>query len=139
MIGVEFRKDRAKSILDALQTGQPIAPKDSRGWHHHEMVQTAGALFFALLTHGPMQYMGNGMPNLHSEQQETVEMDLFADLHCAIEFIAQLSQMVCDEEYDGNFDPQLNFAIRQNPDDEKRALLQFVKGHRSKTNGDEWA
>ena len=56
MYPATFRKERATYFLDYLLNGRPMLHDfEQPGWTVDEMLQLAGACFFAVAVHGPAQ------------------------------------------------------------------------------------
>jgi hypothetical protein len=99
MIGISFDKARAEYLLDSLANGKTIAPASAAGWSQFDMLQLAGACFFAALSQGP------------PAAQQTDEATFRGDMHAAIEFYAYLTSTVRDQHYDEAFEPHLEATL----------------------------
>lgn len=107
MYPITFRKDRAAYLLDRLLHGQPIEP-DQSGWTVDDMMQLAGACFFAVAAQGPAA----DVQQVHPEYQEAEFETMMNDLHAVLEFVAQRTQMVYDGDYDEAHEPVVRCGIR---------------------------
>jgi hypothetical protein len=114
-IGIEFDKEKAQRRLDAIARGQPLQPGPT-GWTVHEMLEAAGALFFAALSHGPALRNGVDRPDAPKEHLEMDENLLFRDLHAALEFYGQLTMFVQDDRYDEQFEPRMRAVVAADGD-----------------------
>jgi len=108
MYPITFTKERAGYFIDCLVNGQAIEHDPGQtGWTVDEMLQLAGACFLAAAVHGPQPQPTadqlKDWKNKHAEHQEAEIESLMHDLHAALDFIAQLTQMAYDGEYDGTY------------------------------------
>ena len=56
MFPITFKKDRSLYFLNCLQNGRPMLhDPEPPGWTVDEMLQLAGACFFAVAAHGPIR------------------------------------------------------------------------------------
>ena len=117
MYPITFRKDRATYFLDCLLNGQPVLhDPDQRGWTVDEMMQLAGACLFAVAAYGPIRETTavqlQDWEHEHPERQEAEIETMMHDLHAAMEFIAQLTQMAYDGDYDREYEPIVRCGIQ---------------------------
>lgn len=104
---VNFNKARAEEILHCLNTGDPIAPS-GEGWTGNDMLALAGACFYAAMSQGPASFWLRDIPeNLHSEHTEAEVSQFMNDLRAAVEFYAELTRLVHDNEFDHKCDPDV--------------------------------
>jgi hypothetical protein len=107
MFFVDFKKERALEILSAIKRGAAIPAPPSGDWNRHEMLQVAGAMYFAAWSHGPVNSDLARIGKLPTERSEAPEDTVAQDVHDAIEFCGQLTLMIEDGEYDRQFEPRL--------------------------------
>ena len=114
MFPVNFKKTKALHFLDCLANGGEIGEVRTAD----DMVQLAGACFFALQSHGPMikqavaEMKGEEYePPETTEYREAEDETILADLHGAIEFVGHLSMLVQDGEYDEKCEPVLRCVL----------------------------
>ena len=143
MFPLNFKKNRAEYYLNCLNAlgGESIAPEDAKGWTVNDMIGLAGACFFCLSSHGPllkramaeMQGKTLSPEELHPEHKEAIDEMIFNDIHAAIEFIGNLTMLVCDEEYDEEFEEFVQCGVTQEGETSKqvtaiRGFKEFPKG-----------
>ncbi len=112
MIGVHFKKEFATAALGAIQSGKPI-PVPADGWSGRNMLALAGILYAGVFSQGPhhhqiAEYKSQGQ---HPEHVEAVEETFHQDIHSAIDFLANLTFGVIDNEFDAHFDSEVQAAI----------------------------
>jgi len=121
MFPVNFKKERAEYFLSCLNTGELMEhDPEQPGWTVNEMLQLAGACFFAMLSHGPLLKVAMAEmrgtkyepPDDH-EHREALDEGLFNDVHAAVEFAAHMTQMVCDDEFDEAYEPFVRCGATQ--------------------------
>jgi hypothetical protein len=110
MYPIVFHKARAQELLTILGEGRDI-PAPSGGWNCDQMLQVAGALLFAAMSHGPASTDQNRSANLSNSNGDTATQSLADDLHMAIDFYSDLTMMVCGETYDERFEPELTALV----------------------------
>src|SRR5262249_44464647 len=103
---ISFDKTTAAGFLAALQSGQPLTPRDGR-WYIHNMMAAAGACYFAPMSHGPLSLkeMPGAWEKFPAEHREAREQTLFDDLSDAIAFYGHLTMLVKDGKFDDHFEP----------------------------------
>ena len=106
MIGINFDKATAEHFVSCLADGGPIA--HSGPWTADDMLTLAGACFFGVMSQGPFlqkvaQMMGKEVPEQHPEHAEASEEQFLADIHGAVEFLAELTMRVRDGEFDERY------------------------------------
>ncbi len=108
MYPITFKKERAAHFLDSLLTGRPMLhDPEQPGWTIDEMLQLAGACFFVVAAHGPIRRTPTQLQDWQSKHPEHKEAEietLMHDLHGAMEFIAELTQLVYDGGYDERYE-----------------------------------
>ena len=116
MFPVNSEKRRAERFVECLASGSPIGPVRTVD----EMLSLAGACFLALLTHGPIWRKTlakvQGRTLAAPQTPEHIEADdqtIFADLHAAVEFVAHLTMLVHDHQYDDNFAGKVACLVTQ--------------------------
>jgi hypothetical protein len=105
--------------LSAIERGAPIPAPAGGDWSRYEMLQVAGAMCFAIRSHGPINSDLARFDNLPTEHREATEQTLTQDVHAASAFCSQLSMLIDDGEYDANFEPRFQAC---GTDDEVRIL-----------------
>jgi hypothetical protein len=75
------------------------------------MLQVAGALLFAAMSHGPAAVDKNQAMKKSSTNGDTPTQSLSDDLHMAIDFYSDLTMMVCGETYDNRFESELAAVV----------------------------
>lgn len=109
MYPIVFNKTRAQDLLTILGEGKDI-PAPASGWNCDQMLQVAGALLFAAMSHGPA--IDKNQPTKKSSSNgDTPTQSLSDDLHMAIDFYSDLTMMVCGETYDNRFEPELTAVV----------------------------
>lgn len=106
-IGINFRKERAEQFLDCIEKGKPIENVRTVD----DMLALAGACFFVAMSHGPIAKSEIDWAKVPKEHREARDVQLFAEIHAAIEFYGQLTMLVKDDEYDAAFEPQVRAAM----------------------------
>jgi hypothetical protein len=108
MYPIVFNKARAEELLAIIGEGKDI-PAPAGGWNCDQMLQVAGALLFAAMSHGPVDKSRVDKPS--SANGDTSTQSLSDDLHIAIDFYSDLTMMVCGETYDRRFEPELTAVV----------------------------
>ena len=108
MYPIVFSKARADELLSIIGEGKDI-PAPSGGWNCDQMLQVAGALFFAAMSHGPIEE--NQAKNQPATNGNEFTQSLSDDLHMAIDFYSDLTMMVCGQTYDRRFEPELTAVV----------------------------
>jgi hypothetical protein len=108
MYPIVFNKARAEELLAIIGEGKDI-PAPAVGWNCDQMLQVAGALLFAAMSHGPVDKNQAKKPS--SANGDTSTQSLSDDLHMAIDFYSDLTMMVCGETYDRRFEPELTAVV----------------------------
>lgn len=121
MYPVMFEKARAEAILAAIENGEPI-PAADHGWTIYELMQVAGACYFAAMSHGPPTADLERLGQLPLEHREATEETLYQDIHDAIEFNSHLTMQVQDGGYDEHFEPLTTAIVRRDADGEQQIL-----------------
>jgi len=122
MYPIVFNKDRAEQLVSTIGQGKAI-PAPPTGWNSDQLLQVAGALFFAAMSHGPPPK--ERLEDLPSENGDTSTQSLSEDLHMAIDFYSDLTMMVCGESYDERFEPELTAVVMRVGNDRG---FKIVKG-----------
>jgi hypothetical protein len=142
---VEFRKDRAEHFVDCLVNGKPIEhATDEPGWTVREMMQLAGACFYALAQYGPgLKFSGartekpddanrlterDFEPPADREHLEAWAESLFSDLHAAVEVVADLTSRTKSGKYDEDFEGSVLFRTSQTVDGKVNRDIGFIEG-----------
>jgi hypothetical protein len=107
MYPIVFNKARAEELLAIIGEGKDI-PAPAGGWNCDQMLQVAGALLFAAMSHGPVD---TSKVKQSSANGDTSTQSLSDDLHMAIDFYSDLTMMVCGETYDRRFEPELTAVV----------------------------
>ena len=126
---IDFDKCRAEYILECLDTGKPVAPREL-GWNRYTMLEVAGACFFGLLSQGPVSLGGEFVEpdDWHPEHKEASNAQLFRDIHAAIEFYGNLMMAVKDDQYDERNEPICKALVS---DDGEKKLLHPIEGFKN--------
>ncbi len=115
MYPIVFNKARAEQLVERIGEGQDI-PAPAGGWNSDQLLQVAGALFFAAMSHGP-PVIDKAIENRDSGNGDTATRTLSDDLHTAIDFYSDLTMMVCGGTYDERFEPELQaVVVREGPE-----------------------
>lgn len=109
MYPIVFNKARAEQLVERIGEGQDI-PAPAGGWNSDQLLQVAGALFFAAMSHGPPP-TDKTMENRAGGNGDTATRSLSDDLHTAIDFYSDLTMMVCGGTYDERFEPELQAVV----------------------------
>jgi hypothetical protein len=109
MYPIMFDKARAEQLVARIGGGRDI-PVPTDGWTSDQLLQVAGALFFAAMSHGPPAIDKN-IENSTSENGDSATRNLSDDLHMAIDFYCDLTMMVCGGTYDERFEPELRAVV----------------------------
>jgi hypothetical protein len=105
MYPIVFNKARAEQLVAQIGEGRDI-PAPAGGWNSDQLLQVAGALFFAAMAHGPPA-IDKDIANRASGNGDTATRTLSDDLHTAIDFYSDLTMMFCGGTYDERFEPEL--------------------------------
>jgi hypothetical protein len=108
MYPIAFDKARAQELLAIIGEGNDI-PAPAGGWSCDQMLQVAGALLFAAMSHGPVEK--SPLKDQPATNGSTSTQSLSDDLHMAIDFYSDLTMMVCGETYDQRFEPELTAVV----------------------------
>jgi hypothetical protein len=108
MYPIVFDKARAEQLVATIGQGQAI-PAPATGWNSDQLLQAAGALFFAAMSHGPPPK--DRLEDLPSDNGDTTTQSLSQDLHMAVDFYSDLTMMVCGGTYDERFEPHLQAVV----------------------------
>jgi hypothetical protein len=109
MYPIVFNKARAEQLVVRIGEGQDI-PAPAGGWNSDQLLQVAGALFFAAMSHGPSA-IDKSIEDRTSGNGDTATRTLSDDLHMAIDFYSDLTMMVCGGTYDERFEPELQAVV----------------------------
>jgi hypothetical protein len=126
MYPIRFSKPRAEELISAIGQGRPL-PAPAAGWDCDEMLQAAGGLFFAALSHGPRTTDQNPNANVPSENGDTATHALNHDLHMAIDFYSDLTMMVCGGSYDERFELELRAVVLQDGTERAFKIIDGAK------------
>jgi hypothetical protein len=107
MFFVDFKKERAEEIVSAIKRGAAIPAPAGGDWNRYELLQVAGAMYFAIWSHGPVNSDLARIGKLPREHRDDPGETLAQDVHDAIEFCGQLTLMIEDGEYDAQFESRL--------------------------------
>jgi hypothetical protein len=124
MYPIVFNKARAEELLSILGEGKAI-PAPEGGWNCDQMLQVAGALLFAAMSHGPVD-KGRGQDQ-STTNGDTTTQSLSDDLHMAIDFYSDLTMMVCGETYDRRFEPNLTAVVMRDGTDRGFKIIRGGK------------
>jgi hypothetical protein len=109
MYPIVFNKTRAEQLVARIGEGHDI-PAPAGGWNGEALLQVAGALFFAAMSHGPPE-LDRSIEDRTSENGDSATRNLSDDLHMAIDFYCDLTMMVCVGTYDDRFEPELRAVV----------------------------
>ena len=121
MFPVNFKKARAEYFLDCLENGKAMTyDSEQGGWTISEMIGLAGACYFVIATHGPLWRKtileAEGKILELSDVPEHAEADnelVLNDIRAALEWVAQLTQLVYDGGYDEPFEDSIKCGVSQ--------------------------
>jgi hypothetical protein len=119
MYPIRFDKSRAEQLISVISEGQHI-PAPSGGWSCDDMLQLAGTLLFAAMSHGRPDIRKDLSKDMAGENGDTATKTLSDDLHLAIDFYSDLTTMVCGDSYDERFETKLTAVVMR--DDGERAF-----------------
>ena len=122
MYPIVFDKARAEQLVATIGQGKAI-PAPPTGWNSDQLLQVAGTLFFAAMSHGPPTK--DRLENLPSGNGDTTTQSLSDDLHMAIDFYSDLTMMVCGGTYDERFEPELLAVVMRDGADRG---FKIIKG-----------
>jgi hypothetical protein len=125
MYPIVFHKQRAEQLLAMIGQGQDIAAP-AAGWSCDEILQLAGTLLFAAMSHGPPD-KDHGFDNAASTNGDTTTQSLSDDLHMAIDFYSDLTMMVCGGTYDERFQPELLAVVMRDGADRGFKIIRGGK------------
>ncbi|HJQ78740.1 MAG TPA: hypothetical protein VJ828_02235 [Lacipirellulaceae bacterium] len=109
MYPIVFDKARAEQLVAQIGGGHDI-PAPADGWNSDQLLQVAGALFFAAMSHGPPA-IDPSIENRPSDNGDSATRNLSDDLHMAIDFYSDLTMMVCGGTYDDRFEPEMQAVV----------------------------
>ena len=124
MYPIVFDKSRAEQLVTTIGEGKDI-PAPAGGWNSDQLLQVAGTLFFAAMSHGPPTIDKDRLGDLASENGNVTTRTLSDDLHMAIDFYSDLTMMVCGGTYDSRFEPELQAVVVQEGEDRG---FKIIKG-----------
>lgn len=115
MIVVHFNKEFAKTVIDALNNGQPITPPGGK-WTGNNMLTLAGMLFASVYSQGPHSYQPQGIPEeiikkMPLERQEAIDETFTKEIHEGIEFLSTMMFHVLDGNYDKEFNKEVKAIV----------------------------
>ena len=99
---VQFDRDKANQLLEALRQGRAITPP-SGGWSRDVLLALAGTCFCLAM---PQQLRGiecTDKDALHVDYDQ--KQQAYGDIHAAIEFCGQLAMHLLSGTYDRYFKP----------------------------------
>jgi hypothetical protein len=126
MYPISFSKTRAEQLISAIGEGGHI-PAPTNGWNRDEMLQVAGGLFFAAMSHGPPAIDKEQPSNSPSENGNTAKQSLNHNLHMAIDFYSDLTMMVCGGNYDERFEAELQAVVMQDGNDRAFKIIEGAR------------
>jgi hypothetical protein len=106
MYPILFNKSRSEQLVAMIGSGQDIAAP-AGGWNCDAMLQLAGTLLFAAMSHGRPPMDREQFAELVGANGDTSTQTLSDDLHMAVDFYSDLTMMVCGDTYDERFQPEL--------------------------------
>ena len=116
MLPITFDKETALRYLDCLINGKRIEPDGEQpGWSVDDILQLAGACFFVVAVHGHERRRSMSKDRTgpqHAEYREAETESVMHDLHAAVEFAAQLTQLAYDGEYDDQYEPHIRCGVQ---------------------------
>jgi hypothetical protein len=116
MYPIVFNKQRVEQLVRAIGQGQDL-PAPANGWSCDQMLQVAGALFFAAMSHGRPELDRERFDDFAGINGDPSTQTLSDDLHMALDFYSDLTMMVCGDTYDDRFEPELLAVVmRSGPD-----------------------
>jgi hypothetical protein len=124
MYPIVFNKSRAQELLTIVGEGKDI-PAPPGGWNCDQMLQVAGTLLFAAMSHGPAaldKYDAGSNTNGDVSTQTLAD-----DLHMAIDFYSDLTMMVCGDTYDDRFEPELTAVVMRDGADRGFKIIRGGK------------
>ena len=122
MIGVQWDKGFLQQQLDAIQRGEALQADQ---WDGHSLLMTAGALFFAAMSHGPQAYQNIDWDKLPLERREAASETFYSDLHNAVEWLAEMAMQVRDGNYEENFADHAGAVLYGDDENSKKMLPIF--------------
>ena len=126
MYPIMFAKGRAEELVARIGEGKDI-PAPAAGWSSDELLQVAGALFFAAMSHGPREIDKDQFSDLSSGNGDVATRTLADDLHMAVDFYSDLTMMVCGGTYDQRFEPRLQAVVVREGDERGFKILSGGK------------
>lgn len=124
-IAINFDKAKTAHLLECLTQRKPIDAIQGVD----DVLALAGACFLMAMSQGPELQKAVDWSKVAPEQAESEGEDNFIpDIHAAIEYYAQLSLLVAEDEYDEYFDPQHKAIVMI---DEGNKTVIPVEGMRS--------
>ena len=129
MYPIVFKKERAEELVARIGEGRDI-PAPLGGWNSDELLQVAGALFFAAMSHGPPAIDKDRSDQLSHQNGDLATRSLADDLHMAIDFYSDLTMMVCGGAYDERFEPELRAVVVREGEERGFKILKGGKSNR---------
>jgi hypothetical protein len=126
MYPIVFDKRRAEDLVARIGEGKDI-PAPAAGWNSDELLQVAGALFFAAMSHGPPAIDKDRTEHRSGGNGDVATRTLADDLHMAVDFYSDLTMMVCGGTYDHRFEPQLQAVVVREGDERGFKILKGGK------------
>ena len=131
---INFNRDKARQLVDCLAKGRPIEGVVN----HDDMLMLAGACLFVARSHGPLpdrlQRQGAGalaLQGLPAEFLVSTDEQFLEDSNSAVEFYAQLAQMMMEGEYDEQFEPKVRAFVYTEAGGKKVLPVGGFRGHDS--------
>lgn len=128
MIHLHLKRDEVVHFLRCLADGVSIDHQG--GWTRDQMLSLAGACFFGALSQGPAKYLHDQdvLKQLDPEHHEAVGDQLHTDLLLAIEFGMFMADLVRNDGYDEDHEPELEVILSER---DGKKVMQPVRGFRA--------
>jgi hypothetical protein len=126
MYPIRFNKSRAEQLVGQIAAGRDIAAP-AGGWSCDAMLQVAGTLIFAAMSHGRPALESEQIAEMASDNGDTTTQTLSDDLHMAVDFYSDLTMMVCGDTYDERFQPELLAVVMRDGADRGFKILRGGK------------
>ena len=123
MVPIHFDAARSQDLVGKIASGEGIGGYRTA----NEMLNLAGALAFAAMTHGP-KFTGEAdqLAGATTEYREFKDEQFMAEIHAAIDFYGTLHMAVNDDTYPEQFEPVIAAFLSIKGDGERKVRVRLA-------------